>query len=108
MSETSDAIVVYVTTPAPEVARQIAGELLDKKLIACANLVSPVQSLYSWQGAVQNESETLMIIKTRRSQFDALCRAVQALHPYQVPEIIAIPIILGSTSYLDWIQDVTS
>ncbi len=98
-----DAVVVLVTANSEEQARTIAHDLLAKKLIACANLV-PVNSLFMWDGQLQDEREVLMIIKTQSSVFkDKVIEAVKALHSYDVPEVIAMPIVLGSAEYLRWI-----
>lgn len=100
-----DYLVVLVTASSEEQARQIAGELLAKKLIACANLI-PVRSMFIWQDQVQDETETLMIIKTTHAIFkDRLEAEIKKLHSYDVPEIIGIPIVIGSAEYLKWIGD---
>ena len=99
-------IIVLITVPNRDVGLQIANLLLERKLAACVNLVSPVNSVYTWQGSVQNDEETLLIVKSRADLFaDQLVPTVQAIHPYQVPEIIALPVILGSSAYLDWLND---
>ena len=101
-------ILVMITTPTREVGRQIADVLLAGQLAACVNIVSPITSLYIWGGEVHNDEESLLIVKTREDLFtDGLIPAVRANHPYEVPEIIAIPIILGLGDYLDWIMQVT-
>jgi periplasmic divalent cation tolerance protein len=100
----SSSIVVLMTAPSIEVARQIAGVLLEDKLAACVNILPGINSLYSWQGEIQDDTEVLMLAKSRPELFeDRLIPAVQAIHPYQVPEIIALPIVMGLGSYLDWI-----
>ncbi len=102
-------IVVLITVPEEEDARRIAGELLEKKLAACVNILPAIQSIYIWQGAVQNDREVLLLVKTRAALFrDQLVPAVKAIHPYDVPEIIALPVLMGSQSYLDWIAAETS
>ena len=99
-------IVVLITAPSVEVGQQIASDLLDKKLVACVNIVSEINSLYVWQGAVHNDPEVLLIAKTKAAIFeDKLIPAVQATHPYDVPEIIALPIMMGSPSYLAWMDE---
>jgi periplasmic divalent cation tolerance protein len=102
-------ILVMITAPSEETAREIAQALLEKKLAACVNLVPSIRSLYSWDGAVNDDNEILMIVKSRAALFEShLVPAVQQLHPYDVPEIIAVPIMMGSQSYLDWIAEVTT
>ncbi|GAB4450838.1 MAG: divalent-cation tolerance protein CutA [Anaerolineae bacterium] len=101
--------MVLITAPSPEVGAQIADALLSAKLVACVNIVPAVNSLYTWQGAVHNDAETLLIVKTTAAVFqEKLVPAVQALHPYDVPEIIALPILMGSQPYLDWIAESVS
>ena len=101
----NDAIVVLVTASSETEAKSLAKLLLEQKLIACANFV-PVQSVFMWEGEMKEEAEVLMILKTRSSVFkDKLVHALQATHSYDVPEIIAMPIVLGSTDYLQWIYD---
>jgi periplasmic divalent cation tolerance protein len=101
-------IVVYVTTPSPEVGKEIAAMLLDQKLAACVNIVSPVTSLYLWQGEKHEDQETLLIVKSRLGLFaDRLVPAVLQIHPYETPEIIAMPVIAGQREYLEWIEHET-
>jgi periplasmic divalent cation tolerance protein len=101
-------VVVFITAPSMDVAQQIANALVEQKLAACVNILPAIQSIYRWEGKIFNEEETLLIVKSRADLFeDRLIPAVQAVHPYQVPEIIALPILMGLPGYLDWIQDVT-
>jgi periplasmic divalent cation tolerance protein len=100
--------LVMITAPDITVARKIANHLVESELAACVNLVSPVESVYRWEGTVQHEQEVLLIVKTRMSLVESmLVEAVKSLHPYEVPEIIAVPIQAGSHNYLDWINSVT-
>ncbi len=102
-------VVVLVTAPSKSIAEQIAQALLNQHLIACANLMAPVKSYYTWQGETKADEEVLMLLKTRADLFtDKLIKAIQALHPYEVPEIIALPILMGAQNYMDWIEEVTS
>ncbi|MFM8551576.1 MAG: divalent-cation tolerance protein CutA [Nitrospiraceae bacterium] len=102
------AIVVFVTASSEEEASRIGRRLVKDKLAACVNMLPGVRSLFWWEGKVAEERETLMILKTRASLFPDLARAVKAIHSYQVPEIVALPIQNGSADYLAWIQAVTS
>ena len=100
-----NAIVVLITAPSKEVGRQVAEALLEKKLAACVNIVAPINSLYIWQGETCDDEEVLLIVKSRDEIFeDRLIPAVKAVHPYDVPEIIALPVLLGDQDYLDWIE----
>jgi len=85
-------------------AKTIASRLVKDKLIACANIVKGVQSIFRWQGRVDQAAETLLILKSKKSKFPRIVKTVKLLHSYAVPEIIALPIVEGSPSYLDWID----
>jgi periplasmic divalent cation tolerance protein len=101
-------IIVLITCPNQEVSDQIANALLEQKLAACVNMMTPVTSLYTWEGEIARDKEMLLIVKSRADLFERdLIPAVKAVHPYDVPEIIALPIIMGSQDYLDWIKYVT-
>lgn len=101
-------IIVLITTPSKEVGEKIANTLLDKKLAACVNMMAPILSLYTWEEKINCDDEVLLIVKSRADLFESdLIPVVQAEHPYDVPEIIALPILMGSASYLAWIDDVT-
>ncbi len=99
----TDFILVFSTCGAQEEARRIARELVARRLAACVNILSPVESVYRWKGAVEEASEWLLAIKTRRALFDPLAAAIKELHSYEVPEIVALPLVAGASSYLDWI-----
>lgn len=103
----TDKIVVFITAGSKAEAEKIAGSLVAEKLVACVNIIEGVQSIFNWQGRVSKESEVLMIVKTSAENFDKLAEQVKALHSYDIPEIIALPIISGSTDYLDWIEEET-
>ena len=101
-------IVVLITVPSKEIAEKIAKALLDQNLAACVNIVAPTRSLYTWENKIFDDEELLLIVKSRAELFEnQLVPAVQAIHPYEVPEIIALPILMGSKSYLDWIDGST-
>ncbi len=99
----TDALVVLVTTPSAERAAELARALVDERLAACGNVVPGLRSIYRWEGKVQDEEEALLLLKTTRARFEALRDRVLALHPYEVPEVIALPIEAGSAKYLAWI-----
>ena len=98
-------IIVMVTTPSKEEALNIVRRLLDDRLIACANIVGPVSSLFWWEDKINEATEFLVFMKSREELFHRLSERVKELHSYQVPEIIALPIIAGSPSYLNWLDD---
>jgi len=100
-------IVVYITVPSQEVGLQIANMLVENNLAACVNILPGVMSIYQWQGQLQQDDELLLIAKTRSGSFDQLASAVKKAHPYDVPEIIALPIVAGSNEYLTWIDEET-
>jgi periplasmic divalent cation tolerance protein len=107
MQEASDAVIVYITAPSPEEGAALARALVDERLAACVNRV-PVESVYRWQGQVEEAREVLLVIKTRRGLLDTLAARVRALHSYTVPEIIALPIVAGWPPYLQWLADETA
>lgn len=100
-------ILALITVPSEDVGQAIAQALLDQRLAACVNRLAPVHSLYTWEGKTSEDQELLLLIKSRVDLFERLVPAVKALHPYQVPEIIALPVVMGSQDYLDWIDTVT-
>jgi periplasmic divalent cation tolerance protein len=100
-------IVVLVTCPSQAVAKTIARTLVDERLAACVNLLPRITSVYRWEGKLTVGTEVLLVIKSRRARFPALARRVAALHPYSVPEIIAVPIQAGSRPYLAWLSEAT-
>jgi periplasmic divalent cation tolerance protein len=100
----TDKIVVLCTCASTDEASRIAGELIGQHLAACVNLLPAMRSIYHWKGAVEDGEETLMIIKSARPLFDRLRTAIVRLHSYDVPEIIALPIVDGAPSYLAWMD----
>lgn len=103
----SEPMIVFVTCGSEEEALNISRALVEEQLAACVNLISPVRSIYRWEGKIWDEKEWLLIIKAQRKRFDELEKKVKSLHSYSVPEIIALPIIAGSSSYLDWLAEMT-
>ena len=97
-------VVVLITTGSEEEAGKIGRLLVSEGLVACANIVPKVQSIFRWEGKVVEEEETLLIIKSVDDAFESLETMVKAHHSYDVPEIIAIPIQKGSTEYLSWVR----
>jgi periplasmic divalent cation tolerance protein len=99
--------VVFITAKNVQEAKRISQRLLEKKLIACANLIKDVQSFFWWEGKVDHAKEVLLILKSKRSCFNRIVKEVKKVHSYNVPEIIALPIVKGYNPYLRWINDST-
>jgi periplasmic divalent cation tolerance protein len=97
-------IVILSTVDSMETASKIARALVEGKEAACVNIVPGIRSIYRWEGKVCDDSELLLIIKTTEARFEAVRRRIRALHPYQLPESIAIPIIAGDQEYLAWLS----
>ena len=98
-------IVTFVTASSKKEARHIARELIKHKLAACVNIIEEIESIFWWQSKVDKAKETLLIIKTKKSKLNSLIKKVKALHSYEVPEIIALPIVAGNKEYLEWINE---
>ena len=101
-------VVVLVTCPTPAVGRRLARELVRLRLAACVNVLPGVESVFRWQGKVDRSREALLVIKTTRARFAALRRKVLSLHPYDLPEVIALPLAAGHPPYLRWIASSVS
>ena len=100
-------VVAFSTFPSAEVAAEVARALVGEQLAACVNLVPNVRSIYRWQGAIEDATETLAVIKTTEDRLAAMQARLVALHPYDVPEVIALPIAGGHAAYLAWVTDAT-
>ena len=100
----TDKIVVLCTCSTSDEARLLAGVLIEKRLAACVNLLPPMRSIYHWKGTVEEGEETLVIIKSSRPLFEKLRSEIARLHSYEEPEIVALPIVDGSESYLAWMD----
>jgi periplasmic divalent cation tolerance protein len=100
-------ILVFTNFPDAQSADKAARELVERKLAACVNRVPAVQSVYRWNGAVEQATETSLLIKTTKGRYQELEAAIKTLHPYDLPEIIALPIVNGLPAYLDWIVNET-
>jgi len=101
----TDYCIVYVTAGSAEEAKKVADAVVGRKLAACANISGPIRSVYWWKGTLHDEPEMLLVMKTRLEMFDQLKQAVLEVHSYEVPEIIAAPILAGHKPYLDWIGE---
>lgn len=101
-------VVILVTTESKESADEIARVLLEGRKAACVNILPEVQSHFWWQGGLDHAREALLVIKTRASLLDEVVAAVRAVHPYDVPEVIALPIVGGNPEYLRWLDAETA
>lgn len=102
-----DALLCLCTCPDPATARQLAETLVDERLAACVNIVPGLRSVYRWQGATHCDEETLLLIKTTRARYPALQARLPALHPYELPELVAVEVADGLPAYLRWLADAT-
>ena len=98
-------VSVYMTASSAEEAERIAVALVGERLAACVNILGGIRSVYRWQGQVERQSEILLLAKTTAGKFADLEREVRALHSYETPEIVAVPIVAGSTPYLTWLAE---
>jgi periplasmic divalent cation tolerance protein len=103
MSEQEGVLVVLVTAPDLEHARAIGRALVEERLAACVNLIPGIESIYRWQGKVSQDAEVLLVVKSQASRLPALAARVKELHPYELPEVLALPAAGGSQAYLDWV-----
>src|ERR1051325_7944500 len=101
--EVSDAIIVFMTASNGEEAARLADMLVGAHLAAFVQILPEMESVYRWQGKIERAAEILLLAKTTKSKFEELEREVRALHSYDTPEIIAVPVVAGSASYLDWL-----
>ncbi|XP_017063685.1 protein CutA homolog [Drosophila eugracilis] len=101
--EAGSSSVAFVTTPDRESARKLARSIIEQKLAACVNIVPNIDSIYMWEGKVNEDTEYLMMVKTRTNRIDELSKFVRENHPYSVAEVISLPIQNGNPPYLDWI-----
>ena len=105
MTARRNVVVVLVTCPTRAVASRLAQRLIGERVAACVNVIPDVESTFRWQGKIERCRETLLVIKTTATRFTQLKRAVLRLHPYDVPEIIALPVVAGHAPYLRWVVD---
>ena len=104
----SGYLVVLITAGSYEEAKKIADALVSQRRVACVNIVSDVNSLFWWQGKVEEAKESLLVVKTRAALFPEIVKLVKGIHSYEVPEIIALPIVDGNADYLAWIDKETA
>src|SRR5882757_2142013 len=104
MNAAQDAIAVFITASNREETSRLAEMLVEKHLAACVQILPEMESVYRWQGRIERQTEVLLIAKTTKAKFDDLEREVRALHSYETPEIVAVPLVAGSTPYLEWLS----
>lgn len=107
MNPSDDIVLVLTNAPDRDTALTIANALIDQKLAACVNVLAACTSVYRWQGQVENAEEIPLLIKTTGARYAALEAALRRLHPYELPEIIAVPVAHGLPAYLQWVADET-
>jgi periplasmic divalent cation tolerance protein len=107
LNQMTDARIVLTTVSSPQEAEKIARALVERRLAACVNIVSQIQSVYRWKDKVEQETEWLLIIKTRISAFESVREAIKELHSYELPECIMLEVSSGSEAYLNWIEENT-
>lgn len=102
------ALLVLTNLPDLAAAEKLAAALVEERVAACVNILAPCQSVYRWQGVLQHDEEYPVLIKTTRDAYAALESAIRARHPYELPEIVAVPIERGLPAYLDWVAAETT
>jgi periplasmic divalent cation tolerance protein len=108
MSADSEVLLVMFSLPDQALAQQLARTLIDRRLAACASVLAPCTSVYRWHGAVEEAAEVPVMIKTTASRYAELESALRELHPYELPEIIAVPVVRGLPAYLEWVASETA
>jgi len=103
----TDALLVFTTLPSADKAAELAKALVEERLAACANLLPAIRSIYRWQGKLQDENEVVVLLKTRAEHLERLKLRILELHPYEVPEVLAVPVEAGYQPYLDWLAGET-
>ena len=98
-------VVILITCANRREAKKIARDLVGQRLVACVNIVDKIKSIFWWQKRIDSASEVLLIAKSKRSLMSKIIRQVKSLHSYQVPEVIALPIVAGNKDYIDWINE---
>lgn len=104
----TDKIVVLTTCGSEDEARKLASVLIEKRMAACVNITSPVTSVYRWNGSIEQAHEWMLIIKSRRERFEELRVVLESAHSYELPEVLAIPVVEGSPNYLAWVEAETA
>ncbi len=105
MIEKDEVVIAMTSCPTGEVANHLAQALVGERLAACVTQIPSATSTYIWKGQVQNDTEVVLMMKTTAGKFEALAARVKELHPYELPECIALPVCAGTENYLDWVRD---
>lgn len=100
-------LVAFTTAPSPEAARALVGALVERRLVACGTVIPGAWSVYRWRGAVEQQEEAVVMLKTTAERWPELAEALPALHPYEVPELVAVPVVGGHPAYLRWVGEET-
>ena len=108
MRTPAEITVIVSTTPDAQTAEKIAKVLLKKRLCACVNIVPGIRSLFHWEGKIESQTECMLFIKTRKTLFSKVSRAIKAHHPYTVPEVISLPVAQAQSDFLAWLVKETS
>lgn len=106
MGNANEIHIVFCTVPDTDSGHRIAARLVQDGLAACVNLITGIESVYRWKGQLENASEVLLMIKSRSADYTEVEAAISVLHPYELPEIIAVPVSSGLPGYLDWVNNV--
>jgi len=107
VAEGTGYVVVVSTVPSVEEGRRIGRDVVENRLAACVNVIPGLVSVYEWEGKIEEESEALLVLKTAEALADKLTERILAVHPYDHPEVVAMPIVSGNPKYLEWIDNVT-
>ncbi len=103
MKSQMEAILVITNLPDREAAQRLAGRLVEERLAACVNILAPCESVYRWQGKIEAAQEITLLIKTLRAHYGKVEKTIRQCHPYELPEIIAVPITAGLPAYIEWL-----
>jgi periplasmic divalent cation tolerance protein len=108
MDEEGEALLVFTNMPDRDSATKLARALVEQRLAACVNVLAPCTSVYRWKGDIDEAQEVPVLIKTRAARYPEVERAIQSLHPYELPEVIAVPVVRGLPEYLEWVGEETA
>lgn len=108
MKTPDDIRLLYCTCPDADTAQRIARAVVESGQAACVNIIPGLRSVYRWQGTLQEDNEYLLLIKTQAARVTSLTESILSLHPYELPEVIAVPVVAGHAPYLDWVRDSTT